>query len=450
MTSTSFPRPLPDGLRFDPLTADDLTAVLELDTWAFPGTTEVEELLKWPFPVTWDRASAVRETSAATTDPTAEAATDATAGDSAAPLVAMHGSYPFSEFRVPGGTLPVSGLTWVGVHPQARRRGILTSMIDRHLADCVERGEAVSALFAAEAAIYGRFGYGSAADDVKVTVPRAAPLREVPGSHEHTARIERADRERHGELVDRLHRAAGAAAGGGVGRPGWPTRETPELQASFWADPPAWRNGGESLRIVVVERDGEPRGYGLFRRRSVWEDAGPRGVVHVREVVALDAAAAHALWTRLLDLDHMATVQVPMLATDDALLGLLVDQRAAQRRLTDNVWLRVVDVPAALAGRRYAADVDITLAVRDERLSANHATWRVQARAFDADVTVERTDAPAALELDVRELGAAYLGGRTLAGLAQTGLVTVHDPSALATASAAFAWPVAPVSSWVF
>ena len=147
----------------------------------------------------------------------------------------------------------------------------------------------------------------------------------------------------------------------------------------------------------------------------MWEDAGPRGTVHVREAVALDAAAAHALWSRLLDLDLMASVHVGMLPADDALLGLLVDTRAGERRVSDNVWVRVVDVPAALAARRYAADVDVTLAVRDERLASNTGTWRVRARAFEADVHVERTQAPRRPR-----------AGRTRAGLGVPGRARAH------------------------
>ena len=111
----------------------------------------------------------------------------------------------------------------------------------------------------------------------------------------------------------------------------------------------------------------------------------------------------------------------------------------------------VVDVPAALAGRRYAGDVDVTLAVADTRLPANAGVYRLRAEAF-APATVERlaTDTSADLSLDVRELGAAYLGGTSLATLAAAGLLTVHRPESLAPASAAFGWPVAPGSSWVF
>ncbi|GAA1726411.1 GNAT family N-acetyltransferase [Isoptericola hypogeus] len=422
---------LPDGYRFRQLASDDLRALLELDTWAFPESQPVDELAKLPSPITWERAVGVE-------------------ADDADGLAGVHASYPFSRFPVPGAELPVAGLTWVGVHPQHRRRGLLTAMMDLHLARCRERGEPLSALFAAETAIYGRFGYGKAADDLRVQVPRGAELRDVPGADAHTVRIEHADRARHGDLVDRVHRAAGADAGGtGVNRPGWATRETSELQAAFWDDPAFWREGRESRRIVVVERAGEPRGYATFRRKVEWQVSGPRGSATTGEVVALDAAASRALWGVLLDLDLMATTEPMLLPVDDPITTLLVDPRTAGPKVTDNVWVRVVDLPAALAGRRYQADVDVVLGVTDHRLSDNAGAWRLRAAAF-GEATCERADAAPDLELDVRELGAAYLGGTSLTSQAAAGLVTERTPGALAHAGAAFGWPVAPACSWVF
>lgn len=445
----ALPDALPDGYAFTDLGPDDLHDVLELDTWAFPSPVDVDDLLELPSPLAWDRTvGVVRETEDADAEPL----------DGALPvrreLVAMHASYPFARFPVPGATTPVAGLTWVGVHPGHRRRGLLTAMIDRHLARCRERGEAVSALFAAEAPIYGRFGYGKAADDLRVAVPRGAALRDVPGAERHTVRVERASRERHGELVAALHERAGAdptgrGAGTVVNRPGWATRETDALQASWWSDPAAFRKGREAVRIAVVELDGEPRGYARFRRSLAWEPQGPRGTVSAGEVVALDAAAARALWGVLTDLDLSHEVTPFMIPVDDPLTHLLVDPRPASPRLADNLWVRLVDVPAALAARRYATDVDVVLHVRDARLPGNEGRWRVRADAF-GEAQAGRTDDPADLTLDVRELGAAYLGGVTLASLAAAGFVTEHAPGALAAASAAFAWPVAPVCSWVF
>lgn len=432
--------PLPSGYRWRTLTPDDQRLVTELDTWAFPSSHSPDDIDATPSPLTWERTIGI----------------EAEGFDG---LAALHASYPFAHFPVPGAELPTAGLTWVGVHPQHRRRGLLTAMIDLHLARSAARGEALSALFAAEAPIYGRFGYGHAADDLRLTVPRGAALRDVPGAERHTIRVEVASREKHGELVDRLHRAAGAAPTGepGINRPGWVTRETEALQAIHWDDSPIHREGRESRRIMIVELDGEPRGYVTFRRTMGWEAGGPRGQVGTGEVVALDAAAARALWGALLDLDLTNEVSPFVLPVDDVVTQLLVNLRGAVPRTPDNLWVRVVDVAQALAGRRYAADVDVTLAVTDTRLPANAGVYRLQAEAF-GPATVERVDpefdAPE-LSLDVRELGAAYLGGKSLAALAAAGLVTVHPrpgrrPGVLARASTAFGWPVAPASSWVF
>lgn len=431
-TSTLPDVPLPDGYRFRALTDADLRAAVDLDFWAFPSGIALDEAVQHVFPLGWDRAVGIE-------------------ADGFEGLAALHGSYPFREFGVPGGTLATGGLTWVGVHPQHRRRGLLTAMIDLHLARCRERGEPLSALFAAEAPIYGRFGYGKAADDMRLTIARGAALHDVPGADEHTVRIEHASRERHGDLVERVHRAAGARPAGvaGINRPGWCERETEEQQAYFWEDPPAFRAGRESRRIAVVERGGEPRGYALFRRKSDWETFGPRGTASVAEAVALDASAARALWGVLVDFDLTVETSTYILPTDDAVTRLLVNPRAAQPRVVDNVWVRLVDVAAALAGRQYATDVDVTLAVADSRIPENAGTYRLRARAFG-----EATCAPVAesadISLDVRELGAAYLGGASLVSLAAGGLVTEHTPGALAAAATAFGWPVAPVCSWVW
>ncbi|WP_240930442.1 GNAT family N-acetyltransferase [Isoptericola sp. BMS4] len=211
---TSFDTPAPDGYRFRRLTGDDRRALIDLDTWAFPMPTHVDDFDDVPLPLTWERTVGV--------EPVAGPGDDGRGR----PLAGMHASYPFSRFGVPGGELPTAGLTWVGVHPQHRRRGMLSAMIDLHLARCRERGEPLSALFAAEAAIYGRFGYGKAADDLRLSIPRGAALRDVPGAAEHTVRVEHADRARHGDLVARLHRDAGASAGatGSTGPGGRPAR----------------------------------------------------------------------------------------------------------------------------------------------------------------------------------------------------------------------------------
>ena len=413
--------PLPDGYRAVDLTPARLRDVLAIDTWAFPSSVDEDKLAELPTALPWARAGGV----------------EAADGE----LVGMYGAYPYRSFPVPGARIPLAGLTWVGVHPGHRRRGILRAMIDRHFAQAREAGEAVAALFAAEPAIYGRFGYGLAARDLRLSVPRGAALRDVPGADALRVRLEKLDPARHGPVLHAIH--------SGVDRPGWATRETEGALDASLADPEFFRDGAESLRIALVEdADGTPRGYAKFRRKNDWKPEGPRGVVRVREAVAQDAATARALWGVLLDLDLMASVEVGLLALDDPLWFLLVDPRAARPAIGDNLWVRVLEVPAALSQRAYAAPVDVVLEVSDALWAPNAGRWRVVGGPDGAEVT--RTDADADLALDVRELGTAYLGGFTLAALAGAGLVTELRPGTLHAASTAFGWPVAPVSSYVW
>lgn len=414
---------LPGGYRPADIPQSRHAELIAVDTWAFPSSVSDDKLLELPMSIGWDRARGVE-----TED-----------GE----LVACHGSYPYRAFPVPGARTAVSGLTWVGVHPGHRRRGLLNAMISDHFQRSLERGEAISALFAAEPGIYGRFGYGLASTSLHLKLDRGAQLRDVPGARALRVRVERLDPDRHGALMQAVH--------GRIDRPGWVTRTTPGQLASWVADPEVFRDGTESLRIVIVgddATDATARGYALFRRKNDWRDEGPRGTVGVREAVAPDAATARALWGVLIDLDLMGTVEVGLLALDDPLWFLLVDPRAARPRISDNLWVRLLDVPTALAERRYAAPVDVVLEVTDARLPGNAGRWRLVGGPDGAQVTP--ADGAADLALDVRELGSAYLGGVSLASLATAGLVSERTPGALRQAAVAFGWPTAPVCSWIW
>lgn len=421
-------RTLPEGYRTVEIGEDRQEEFRAVDRLAFAWPPDPEVDAQVPFTVPLDRAMAVEGPGGR--------------------LAAVHGSYPFM-LPVPGGVVPCAGLTWVGVRPDERRRGLLTSMIATHAERSLARREPVSALFAAEQGIYGRFGYGCAADAVRLTLPRRAALRPVPGSDALTVELATADADVHEDLVDRLHVAAGA------GRPGWLLRSTAALRRRILVDPPQWRAGAEPMQLATVRGSGgEPRAFALLRRTSRWTEAGPEFPVDVLAAVALDAPATHRLWSFLLDLDLTTTVSTPKLALDDPLLSLLVDQRPGRPRLEDNLWVRLLDLPAALAGRRYAAPLDTVLEVTDALVPANAGRWRLRSHSVDEQGTwalaVERTDDEAQLRADVRELGAAYLGGRSLTGLVAAGLAEERTPGAGGRAAAAFGWPVAPLCSWTF
>jgi predicted acetyltransferase len=143
-----------------------------------------------------------------------------------------------------------------------------------------------------------------------------------------------------------------------------------------------------------------------------------------------------------------------MLPVDDPLLDLLADSRLGRPRLSDGLWIRLVDVPRALARRHYACPVDVVIEVSDELCPQNQGRWRLTATTVSAPSgfsgTCERTSAPADLVLPVRALGAAYLGGTRLGPLAAAGLVTEVTPGSLAALSTAMSWDPAPWCPMIF
>lgn len=422
--------PFPDPYRLMPIPDDRLDDVLNLDVWAFPTERSVETLRGVPSPLSWDRTFGV------------------SAGDSA-DLAGFHGAYPLRAYPVPGAEVSCGWLTWVSVHPGHRRRGILRGMMEHHFADCLANGEAISGLMAAETPIYGRFGYGMASTTLSLTIPRRAALRPVAGSSDLDVQLEVWDASTHADLVAGIHREY-ARVPEGLGRPGWSTRETPGLRAARDGDPEAFRGDKEALRVLLVrDASGAALAYATFRRTASIERAGAEGTVHVREAVALTPAAAHRMWTVLLDLDLTTKVQISNLPVDDPIVSLLVDIRPALPDYGDNSWIRILDLPTALAERRYAGDLDVVLEVTDAMLPANAGRWRVRAEAWSHAV-VERTDAEPGLVLDIRELGAAHLGSISLASLAQAGLIEARSPRTLASAAAAWSWPIAAGANWIF
>ncbi|MDI6022008.1 GNAT family N-acetyltransferase [Leucobacter sp. UT-8R-CII-1-4] len=416
--------------RLRQLNEEDRREMLELDVWAFPTEHSVDELMGVPSPLDWSRTFAVERS------------------DQVSGFQGMFCAYPLKSFGVPGAQVECGFLSWVGVHPSHRRRGLLSNMIDAHFADDLAHGESVSALTASEPGIYGRFGYGAAAAEVSLRIERKAELREVAGAADLQLEFVPWSAAQHGDLIADLHLAYGRLPEG-LGRPGWASWETPGLRAARDADLPMFRDGKEANRLLIVrDTAGAALGYAIFRRTFDEDRLGPNGVVHVREAVAHTPAAARRLWEALLDIDLTTAVEIAHLPVDDPILSLLLDTRRARANYRDNLWLRILDLQAALSERRYAADVDVVIDVTDTRLPANAGRWRVRAKAW-GHAEVSRSDAEPDLRLDIRELGAAHLGSVSLAALAQAGLVS-GSAQALAAASAAWGWPIAAGANWVF
>ncbi len=346
---------------------------------------------------------------------------------------------------VPGGVLTVAGVTAVAVLPSHRRRGIMSSLMRRQLADIRDRGEAVAALFASEAGIYGRYGYGIASAELDLRIRRGEGLIAAPAAAS-ALRLRTAEPA---ACVPELGRVYDSVRSG---RPGMPARDQRWWDNVLW-DPEHRRSGFSQLRCVIAEDGAGPRGYALFAAKPDWDEHGlPSGKLEVRELMAADPLASAVIWNDLLSRDLVSQVRARTRPADEPLLYLLADRRRARPQLLDGLWIRLISVPEALSRRRYTCPVDVVVEVEDDVFAENAGRWRLRAPgpADPAAVTCERTSAPADLACPVRALGAAYLGGTGLGALAGAGLVTEVRPGSLAALSAAMSWHPAPWCPTVF
>ncbi|MEU0490210.1 GNAT family N-acetyltransferase [Nocardiopsis sp. NPDC006139] len=345
------------------------------------------------------------------------------------------------EMTLPGGPRRVAGVTGVGVWPTHRRRGVLSSLMRRQLADIHAAGVRYAALWASEGAIYGRFGYGPAVAETEAHIarPHAALRPDAPRDPELEVRLGYAAELR--ADLERVYAEAAAARLGQVARPGhWWDRTL--------RDKPEHREGRGPKHAVVVRGPQGPVGYALYSTRSKWESDGPAGTVYVQEMRATVPAAWTLLYEHLLDRDLTARIEFEFMPVDDPLVHLLGNRDRLVREVFNSLWFRLVDVPGALSERTYAAPVEAVLAVTDRYAPWNAGTWSLKASPEGA--RVEATDATPDVSLDAALLGAAYLGQTPLTGYAAAGLLTEHTPGAVARLDAALHRPDAAFNGSIF
>ena len=362
----------------------------------------------------------------------------ATDGD----VVVGHAAAYSRELTVPGAIVPAAHVTLVGVAPTHRRRGLLTRMMHRQLTEMAEAArEPIAVLWASETKIYPRYGYGMAGQRLQAEAMTRELTLTAPAPAEPAGRLRLADPAAAIADLSKVYEQLRPE------RTGWSSRDD-----RWWrfvlADQPALRDGATGLHAVVYDTPHGPTGYALWRTRIKWEAHGPDGRVNVREVAATDPETYATLWRFLLSIDLTRHAQASFLALDEPLLHMVDEPRRLGLQLRDALWVRVVDLPAALAARRYATPIDVVLDVTDPLLPANTGRWRLTGGPDGASCTA--TSDPADLSCTVLELGAAYLGGSSLASLAAAGRVRELTPGALLRASAAFGWHRLPNPTEVF
>jgi predicted acetyltransferase len=321
------------------------------------------------------------------------------------------------ELTVPGGAvLPTAGITWVGVAPTHRRRGLLRAMYTDLHDRFAENGYPLAALTATEGGIYGRFGYGPATVDTEFSLDRRFARFHRDAPDPGGVRIVRPGEHRDdlAAIYDRYRRSTP----GGLARP---TPLWDDLLAD-WED----SRGGGTAWFCFLHDDGYLL-YRLFR--------GSARTVRVEEFTAVTRDAHVALWRALIGLDLVETITV-VSHPGDPLPYLLDDPRLVRTTGSeDGLWLRLMDVPRALAARTYAADVDTVLEVGDG-FRSDGGRFALSIR--DGRAECAPTDAPAEFTLDLDVLGSLYLGAHSVALLAAANRIRGSDRAQLARLDAAF------------
>ncbi|MFH8614653.1 GNAT family N-acetyltransferase [Streptomyces sp. NPDC017979] len=347
-------------------------------------------------------------------------------------IVATYRTFEQELTVVGGAAVRSNAVTNVTVTATHRRRGVLSRIMGADLAAAKERGEVLSTLISAEYPIYGRFGYGPATwvTEWAVNVARAGVDRRWSGPADG-GRIDLVQVAEFRKIGPELHARFAAGQPGAVSRnERWWRVNTGEIRipSQPWTEP---------FYAVYRSAAGEVEGLVAYANDRKWDDGKqPDNTVSVQEFLAVTPAAERALWRYLCSLDWVTTLRTGRRAPDDLLPLLLPDPRAARPvAQADFLWVRLLDVARALEARTYDVSASLVLDVQDPAGLAN-GRFRL-AVAPDGSSCVPTADAPD-VTLDVRELGALYLGDASAVRLAALGAVQEERAGAAAVADRVF------------
>ena len=345
------------------------------------------------------------------------------------------GSFPL-EMTVPGGVIRVAGLTVVGVLPTHRRRGILRQMMRAQMDDVRRRGELVASLWASEDTIYGQFGYGLASLSGDIELPKSAVAFAHPFQSRGVFRMLTESEAL--VLLPEVYEPVRPRQPGMIARsPEW-------WRNRRLADHENRRQGGGELNRVLLSLDGRPSGYALYRIHASFDGGVSTGHLQVLEAIGTTIEATREIWRLLLDVDWVARVKANLLPMDHPLFFLLARPREMKFRVHDGLWIRLVDLPGALAARRLGEGAPVVVEVTDAFCDWNAGRWRIDGSG------AKRTDAEPELACDITALGSVYLGGFSFRRLARAGRVTELREGAAARADALFPADQAPWCPEIF
>lgn len=344
-------------------------------------------------------------------------------------VVGTAGNLSFT-MTVPGGELPTAGLTVVGVLPTHRRRGVGSSLMRATIDDARKRREPVSILWASEASIYQRFGYGPAIDQLTIHVDRGKA--EFLDTSSPSGRVRLLNEDEALKVLPDVYERIRPRVNGML------ARDQKWWQYHRLIDPKSERDGASAFFKVVWEDEGRAEAYAVYRIKEKWdyETGLPQNTLWAFEAASTSPIATKELWRYLFSVDLVASVTGYFLPVDHPLLRMVLEVRRLHPRLSDAVWLRIVDLPEALTQRAYAQEGSLVVDVFDDFCEWNSGRWKLTSKS--SGHTVDRSSEDPDLILDIGDLGAAYLGGNTFSQLARAGRLIESSPGGIARADELF------------
>ncbi len=325
-------------------------------------------------------------------------------------LVSTFSTIPFT-MRANGVALPIGGISAVGTLPEYRRRGLVRRIMTQAFADMRDGGRPVAALWASQAAIYQRFGFAMA------SVQRSYAV--------DTADIDFHDGDDGGSRVERLDVASGYDS-------------IKDVYVRFVADRmgylhrarPLWlhnaleeREADGPVHIALSHGRSGPDGYAVYTLREGRRDHPARSQeIVVRDLAWLSSDAYRSLWMYFKRHDLVGRVRWNSAPSDDPAIEYFLEPRLLEARDHEGFWLRLVDVAAALKGRGWTTDGEISITVREDSLAPwNTGSYRLTVSGGAADVAPCPTATD--MEISVKALASLYTGQRSARELSAWGLL---------------------------
>ena len=394
-------------------------------------TVPEADLQRWAESISFANSEELAESDWRDVAPTVEQ--DRTLGAYDGDQIVGGGSVFTFDMTVPGGAfVPAAGVTWVGIMATHRRRGALRQLMTSMFDDAQRRGEPLAVLWASEGSIYQRFGYGMATESSTIELERERAVFVSAAEPSGTVRLIDTDE------ANRVYRPIFEANRAHI--PGFYSRNDIWWQIEVLADFKWARRGFERKFYALHETDGKPDAYAMYRVRQEWANSTPGSELMVLEIMALDGNALREMWRYIFGVDLIKRITTRIAGPSEPLMLMVAEPRRVNLKVRDGLWLRVLDVPAALERRGYTADGTVVLDIHDEFLPAAGGRFRLTTSGGRG--TVERTQDAADIAMTAADLGAIYLGGHTLYDLARAGRTGELTPGARARADAMLHSPI--------